>query len=464
MAVASRYWALLLYIWNGLFRPQDFIWIQTSDLRLSLVLGLILVVPALLTGVFPNITHPLSIGSILFLVSGLLSQTNAIDQATGWQWIDAQARLTIVCLLATTLARTPRQLMGIIAVAACSIGFYSTKAGVGSLLGGGVRYAEGLGGTFVDNNAFALASDMIIPLIVAVAQNAQLTFGGFVPAFLIRWIRVALYIGVPLCIYTIVSTFSRGGFLGLAAVGLAYVMFHPRRARLLPAIVVLCALAFVVPLPAGYLDRIATIQELQEDTTDNPREDVTEGRLYVWGLALDMVRDQPLGIGMRNFHAMFDSYDDLQGAYGRRRDVHSSHFQVLVEQGYLGAAVWTFQFAYALMIGWRVRRRSRTPGLSPESKTFLETVPTAMIVSMAGFLIGGSTISAALNELTWLTFAMMAAIDKLSQQLCAAVQPEALPARASAYRPPIPAVARTHARAAEPRGTPIGIRTYRRQE
>ena len=39
------------------------------------------------------------------------------------------------------------------------------------------------------------------------------------------------------------------------------------------------------------------------------------------------------------------------------------------------------------------------------------------MASMAGFIIGGSFLSLAYNELTWLTFAMVAALDRLSVQL-----------------------------------------------
>src|SRR5260221_12428394 len=88
LALTDRYKALLLYLWWAFFRPQEWVWFNISSLRLSLVLGLILVVPALATGDFPNLTHPLAIGTVLFLVSGFLSQTNAINQDVGWGWTD----------------------------------------------------------------------------------------------------------------------------------------------------------------------------------------------------------------------------------------------------------------------------------------------------------------------------------------------------------------------------------------
>ena len=56
----NRYIALLMYLWFALFRPQDWIWIDITSLRLSMVFGIVLLVPALATGLFPNVTHPLT--------------------------------------------------------------------------------------------------------------------------------------------------------------------------------------------------------------------------------------------------------------------------------------------------------------------------------------------------------------------------------------------------------------------
>jgi probable O-glycosylation ligase (exosortase A-associated) len=417
LAFTSRFRALLLYTWFAFFRPQEWLWANIRSFRLSLVIGLILVVPAIFTGVFPNVTHPLSIGTLLFLLSGLLAQTNAVDPATGWHWIDFQAAMTVFCLLTITIVRTPRQLMLVIAVAAGSLTFFSAKAGFMSLISGGKQYADGLAGAFVDNNGWAVGIVMTIPFLVALAQNAELTFGGIVPKPAIRWVRFFWYLTIPLSAYTIVSTFSRGGFLALVAILLTYALFHPRRIRFVLIMGLLGGLLFVIPLPEGYLDRISTIQQLQEDV-ETPRGDVTTGRFYFWGVAMTMVQDYPLGVGMRNFYAHYGAYDIRGGAYGRRRDVHSSHFQVLVEQGYLGAAVWIWLFAYSLLTARRVRKRSRTPGLAPADAKLMETLPLAIVVSMAGFCVGGGAVSMALNDLTWLTFALLASLDLLSKSIC----------------------------------------------
>jgi hypothetical protein len=49
-----------------------------------------------------------------------------------------------------------------------------------------------------------------------------------------------------------------------------------------------------------------------------------------------------------------------------------------------------------------------------------------LMTSMIGFLVGGTFLSAALNDITWLTFAMVAALDRISVGMCA--QPAEAPA------------------------------------
>jgi hypothetical protein len=47
------------------------------------------------------------------------------------------------------------------------------------------------------------------------------------------------------------------------------------------------------------------------------------------------------------------------------------------------------------------------------------TYGNALIASLSAFLVGGSFISMALNDLTWLTFAVIASLDRISKATCA---------------------------------------------
>lgn len=459
MAVRKRFAALLLYVWVALFRPQDFLWFDITSLRLSLLVSVLVVVPwawfatrrsspeeleRVTSEALPNLTHPLSIGVLLYLVAALLAQTNAVNPSVGWEWIDYFWRLVLVSLVSVSLVSTKQRFILFVAVMAGSLGFYSTKAGVASLGGGGVRFQDGLGGAFADNNGYALGIVMILFLLVASAQNIRH-----------RWVKRGFWITVPLSAFTVVCTFSRGGFLALGAAALMLILLQRRRALALAVMIPIVAVGAVM-LPDGYTDRMQTIRTYEE-----VEDGSALSRLHFWRVAVNMVRDHPLGIGLRNYEWTYDDYDFSAGQYGKRRAVHSSHFEVLAETGFPGIAIWVFLFGYAFFVAFRVRSRAHDPRLPSDDGRFLLTMANGLIVSMVGFLAGGAFIALSLNDLTWMTFALVASLDRLSVRMLAAVTvTDAAPAfsavsvRAARLQP---AVARTGDAADRPRAGELVI-------
>jgi probable O-glycosylation ligase (exosortase A-associated) len=412
-ALTNRFAALLLYLWFALFRPMEWVWFDLSALRPSLVLGLLLVVPSFLTGVFPNLGHPLSVGSVMFLLAGLVAQTNAVSAATGWYWLDYLFRLLLVCLLATSLISDQRRFKLTMAVIAGSFGVHAAKAGLMSLLGGGTRFGEGLAGAFVDNNGYAVGMVMILPLLLGTAQNMSRP-----------WVKRAFYIAVPFTALAVVSTFSRGGFLALAAAGLTITLLHRRRMLAFLAVGVLAIpLALFMINQEGYLDRLQTIRTYEERN-----ESSALSRLHFWRVAVNMALDHPLGIGFFNYDSAYDRYDFLDGEFGRRRSVHSSTFQVLAETGFAGAAIFASLFVMAFRAAFRIRRRGLRQDLAPDDRKLFVTAGNALLASMAAFLVGGSFIAMALNDLTWMTFALVASLDLISARCVAQADAVSVPA------------------------------------
>src|SRR5712691_4418610 len=182
VAIMSRFAALLLYFWYTFFRPQAWVWFDLESWRLSFVLGGVLVVPSLLSGILPTLSHPLSIGGLAFLAAGLLAQTNAVDPALGWAGLDALTRMLIVCMLAVTMISSRERFVLALGAMAGSFGFHAAKAGLASLVQGGLQFNDGVGGAFSDNNGFGVGTAMIIFLLVALGQNMPR-----------RWLRHGFY-------------------------------------------------------------------------------------------------------------------------------------------------------------------------------------------------------------------------------------------------------------------------------
>jgi putative inorganic carbon (HCO3(-)) transporter len=398
-ALCSRFAALLLYFWFAFFRPDQWMYVDISGLRPSLVLALVVLIPSFLSGKYPNLSHPISIGSLFFMLAALLGQLGAVSPEIGWVWVDYFGKLLVIALLTITLVDTRERFLVAVTVIAGSFGFHAVKAGLASLLAGGVRFAEGPGGTFGDNNGYALAMAMIAPFFVCIAQNAKWRSFRLACAFAPLFIAVA-----------IIGTYSRGGFLALVAAGLTFVLFQRRR-FLWMIVVVLLAIPVGVFMThqAGYLDRLQTIR-----TYDEENEASAMSRLHFWHVAIVMVSSQPFGLGLFNYESAYDQYDWLDGRFGHRRSVHSSHFQVLAETGILGACAWVFLLGYAFWVAFRIRRRSTRPGLSADDRVTFLTAGNALIASMMAFVVGGSFIALALNDLTWITFALVAALDRIS--------------------------------------------------
>ncbi len=297
-ALFSRFAALLVYIWFALFRPQEWLWVDITALHLSLVLGVLLVVPSLATGVFPDLSHPLSIGAILFLISALMAQFQAVNAAIGWEWIDYLSRLILVALIATTLISTRRRFVLALTVVAISIGFHSAKAGLASLIGGGVQFAAGQAGAFIDNNGYALAMAMILPLLWFAGQMVPREFPDF------KWAARGFFLAVPLSAFAIISTFSRAGFLALSAVVLS--VRNPAEASRPDAPGVgagarrRCAFC---PHSEGLLrsssDDSNGTRKVQDDSALSRRWDF-------WQVAVQMAEANPFGVGLRNFDSVYD--------------------------------------------------------------------------------------------------------------------------------------------------------------
>ena len=95
---------------------------------LVFLVGIVLLVRTTLGGKFPNVSHPLSIGALAFLLIAFVGQVTAVSPALAWFWFDYFARLVIVSLLTVTLVDTRQKLFLTVAVMAItSVGFFTRE-------------------------------------------------------------------------------------------------------------------------------------------------------------------------------------------------------------------------------------------------------------------------------------------------------------------------------------------------
>jgi hypothetical protein len=210
----------------------------------------------------------------------------------------------------------------------------------------GVRRIFGYDAPLTANpNDLALTLNLVLPLTLALWSGTQ---------GLSR--RLLLCAAAALQVLGIVLTFSRGGFLTLAATGL----LQARRAGRGMMLALAAAAAAVVVfagasvLPSGYVAHLGTIANVQEDATGSAQE-----RLRDMGAAASYVGHHPLlgaGLGM-NVLAL----NAVRGASWRM--VHNVYLEIAVELALPGLVLYVLLIRAALRSASDARRSSaRTDG------------------------------------------------------------------------------------------------------
>jgi probable O-glycosylation ligase (exosortase A-associated) len=413
-ALTSELYAAAFYLWIAYFRPESWAWSGLfTTLNLSYIAGVALVIRTLLSRTPMRLTWRTSL-LLLFLGLSLLSTVYALDSAhstTQWQ---AFAKTIVVSYLLTVVIKTESDLRFIFLVITLSLGFEAGKQGWSHLIlnpgGMNANPIPFLG----DNNVVAVGMAMLIPLTSALAATSTVWW----------WRRGLQLLNIGL-IYRGLSTYSRGGFLSLGAVGALWFLRSERKLRTVAAIL-LCAALLLPALPQEFWSRMSTITAPADE-----RDDSQSGRIHFWQVAVAMANDRPwTGVGHGGYERVYNQYDFSEGRYGRDRAVHSAWFGALAEIGYPGLVVFVLIVLSSLITCGRVRRMARR-GEIPES---MGRYGTALESSLLAFMVGGSFVPFQYSEMLWHFFALTIALERVAAAEAAAIRtkvtaPESAPAR-----------------------------------
>lgn len=176
---------------------------------------------------------------------------------------------------------------------------------------------------------------------------------------------IALY-GFVVSVLTVILTYSRGGFLALAAGLLVILLFYPLKGVQLP-ILIFAVIGFVLLLPPNYVARLSTLSEIfQPDATLRASDRAIQGRLSENLTALEMVKTHPVfGVGLGSFSYLFPEYSKKLGLalVATEREAHSLYLETTAETGILGLSVLLLLLASCLGAMFDARSRFRQAGL-----------------------------------------------------------------------------------------------------
>lgn len=304
-----------------------------------------------------------------------------------------------VTLFTTAIVKNREYLRILVWVIALSLGFFGVKSGASFIAhGGGLVIERGPGGMLLDNNDFALALCMAIPMLLHLGLSER--------RVLVR--RVVLGM-VPLTVLTIVATHSRGGFLALALTAVVLAWRSRNRVGAF-ALLGLCAVGGTVLAPRSFIERISTISEFQTETS-------AQSRLDAWGVALHVIAAKPLlGIGYEKFQENYRRFDphattEAEGGPGTHV-THNSYLQIAAECGIPALLLYLTLFAWTFLDLWQLRREASARYHS----SWILSYTTMFEASLAAFALGSFFLNRAQFDLFYHLVAIVIVFTAIARE------------------------------------------------
>ena len=289
-----------------------------------------------------------------------------------------------------------------------SLGFLMVKEGLIFLLTAGGHKIQGTG-SLGDNNGVALSLLMVIPLVLYCAKYSAE-----------YWVRVAMYSTAGLGLVTVVATYSRGGFVGMLAMGVMLLKNSRYKIRAIIAIGAISLLIFAT-LPEDYLDRINTIRDASSDNS-------FEIRLLAWKINYMLALDHPfLGVGPYGSLIWENWSSEIGNAVNylfpsplilRTFVAHSIYFQVLGDTGFVGFLLFIGLLGTAL---WKTVQTQKLAKRDPNLE-WAGDLARATQISLVVYLVAGAALSLIYFELIYIILAIVSRNHRTARKLATATE------------------------------------------
>ncbi|MBF0382469.1 MAG: putative O-glycosylation ligase, exosortase A system-associated [Magnetococcales bacterium] len=398
-----------LWAWVAYMNPHRLTWSYAYNFRFNYFIAIATILGII---VFWNKTVKIPRNYTVYFLYGFLvwtaiSSLNAIN----YPWHEWQQLVKIYMMITATflLIDSKKAILTLVTIITLSIGYFGIKGGVFTITTGGQFQVLGPARSFFsDNNMFALAELMVVPMFLFLRTQLK--------NFWLRWLFVILAL---LAALSVIGSYSRGGLVGLIVITLYFWLRTPGKIRIALLLAMVMPLAYNLMSERWQYRMISMVEKVEipkvvteyfsEPALFDPENDPfpedeesdelivddssVAGRIQAWTLAYRVAIDRPfVGGGFRTFHLnVFRKY--LPGA--QRRAAHSIYFQVLGEHGFVGFAVWTFMHLTGFLTRNRIMKKTKN---IPEL-LWAHELARFIGISMIGYYASGAFLGLAYFDL-----------------------------------------------------------------
>ena len=408
--------ATLGYVWVDAFQPQSIAYVILPSIPVAMVMGVLaLGLYLTLDRRDPppfNLQSGLQIGMAVWCT---LSMIWAVAPAAGWVKWDWAFKTVAFAAFVPYVIRSRVQIEAFVQTWVFSLAANFVTFGIKVMISGG-GYGMNLGlqsgnAGLAEGGLLSTVCLMTVPLTVFLATHSQL-----VPKMavmpLVYWATAAL------AVVTAVGTYERSALVGLLVLG-CYMWMRSKHKAAFTIVLLLTAGLVAYTASSGWSARMETAGQYQKD-------DSALVRLLVWKWTLEFSVTHPLGGG---FLAYVVNHVELPGGDGREpriefgRAFHSTYFEMLGEQGWVGLGMFLTCAATTVL---KLRRLGKRVRPYPELK-WVADLSDALQSGIMVFMSSGAFVGLGFQPMFWyfisIAISLNAYVGRIEQQLGPAKEP-----------------------------------------
>ncbi len=378
--VALRYpWiGVMLWTWVSIMNPHRYTWGFAYEAPVALIAAMGTLIGFLAE---PRKENPFKGPAIpvfaVFFLWMTLSWAFGLDpEGDYFQWNKA-TKVFFMIFIALALLYSKKHIFALVWVCAGSLALLGIKGGLFTITSGGGERVWGPAGSFIeDNNEFAVALIMTIPLLRFLQSQLRN-----------QWGRHAMTLTMAMLVISAIGSHSRGALL--AFIGTVALFWWRESNRVRNALLALpVGFALLAFAPEKWFTRMDTIVADELDAS-------SMGRISAWWAAFNIAKDRILGVGFNparhDLFAIYSPYPDIvQGA-------HSIYFQVLGNHVFICLFLWlTMWFLTWRSADWLRKNAAQIP----ESAWCAQFAGMAQ-VSLLAYFVGGAFLSLSYFDLPY---------------------------------------------------------------
>jgi probable O-glycosylation ligase (exosortase A-associated) len=380
---------LYVYSWISYMNPHRLTWGFAYDFPFAFITGGTMILAWLISRDPKKL--PINAGTVLLILFTLwlcVTTAFALDFEEALDKWKQVMKILVVTLLTIIIIYDRKRLDWLIWVIVGSIGYFAVKGGIFAVLTGGAHRIWGPPQSLIaENNALALATVMILPLVRYLQLNAANP-----------WLRRALFACIPIMVFSALASYSRGALIAMCA--MAVFLWLKSRHKLALGVAILLMLAISANfMPDEWFNRMDTLNTYEEDAS-------AMSRINAWTFALGFAMDNPVlggGFGVFGVPSLWPLYapnpEDQHNA-------HSVYLEVLAMHGFPGILLFVAIGFVAFRYGsWSIRNVK----LHPERPDLIWARDLGGMVqcSLIGFAAGGAFLNLAFFDLFWHLIAIL---------------------------------------------------------